>query len=77
MRCTCIHAGRHSDLHKRWAFLLRRQGQVDLLSLRLTWSVKQVLGQPGLQREPLSQKNKNNDQEKTESKITVEGERNN
>jgi hypothetical protein len=39
--------------------VLRRQIQEDLLSLRLVWSTERVPGQPGLQRETVSNKNNN------------------
>jgi hypothetical protein len=41
---------------------LQRQRKADLLSSRLARSKEQVLGQPGLHRETLSQKTKNNDE---------------
>jgi hypothetical protein len=41
---------------------LRRQGQVDLGESEANMVYKAVLGQPGLYRETLSQKNKNKKQ---------------
>jgi hypothetical protein len=38
---------------------LGSQKQADILSLRLAWSIDQVSGQPGLHRETLFWKNKN------------------
>jgi hypothetical protein len=51
------------------AHSLGRQGWADLCS-RPAWPTKQVLGQPGLHRETLSQKNNNKSQmmEKMSSK---------